>query len=1361
MRSAGLRRCALLLGLLLLLTPGCGLADGRGAAARDGGGDAGGDASAVSPDAVDAPLSVLGLSPGRGDTDGGLEVRIHGTGLRGVVEVRFGATPAAGWFTEGDEFGVATTPAHPAGVVDVVLRDIDGAEVRLESAFVFEEPVAVSAVEPATGSVRGGETVRVAGRGFGPDAVLTIGGRRAPQVALLPDGSLSALTPEGVAGSADVYVRSGSGLGALPGGFTYTEAPTLRRVVPAAGPRQQPTRLVLEGAGFTADAQVSVGGLAALDVVVSSPTRLEATAPALAGPGDAVTGAVVVTVAAGEAALEGAFTWLPDLPGPPTVHAVVPGAGPLSGGGAVAVVTSGFSDPSGASVRFGAATAQAAPGASGPGVLVVRAPSSEATGPVDVQVQAPDGSATLAAGYTYRAEPLVVEVTPNSGAAGGGTRVVVHGSGFTPDATVRVGPLLATDVSFLDAGTLEATTPPGSPGLATVRVQQQGGESALAGGFHYTGPPAVDAISPPQGSVAGGTLVLVHGAGFTAGTALRFGEKAARDLVVLGPTLLEARTPSGLAGRADVTLLVPGEAAAVATGAWLYFDPGAEAGFWGPPIDRNVDVTVYDTVTGGRVSSAMVVVGPTANTPARGYSDAHGQITIGRRDLSGPLTLSASKVGYGVTSIVDVDASHVALGLGPIPQCSDIPDDTPCNPPPQVGATLDGSASGNFKGVKIPWGRCDLAGPTAGGLCDACDTDEDCGGRPCVEIPDQGRYCTVGCQSPADCPAGYGCYPLGGSIGLACVPAGGELRTYCDVTNPSMYSNDPIPYPGVLVGPDGHFDTPTRLGDQAVFCWSGIEEQGHFTPQRLGVVRHRGAYVDGDIVLADVHLDHVLSAEVPVLLDRPALGSPLSESVQLRSFIDLGGDGVLELPPVTGFGRSALVPTLVPALTGDLADASYSFMAFVSSSEAPEGYSVTIRTGVTAIDSDQALRLGPDGFELRPGFATTVRGMTPVGDTLLAVGEDGLITRNTGGDWWAVQPSGTRQTLLAVSAAPGGAAIAVGEAGLALHYDGLVWEPVATGAENLDLQGVWMADTERAWAVGGLQVLSWDGASWQPEATMPTAPLAVSGLAASSAQAEDTLVVAGSSGLLARREADGFRVLPTGTAARLESVWVAPDGSAFAVGEFGVALRLVGDEVIVDPTPNTHHLYSVWGDEAGTVWAVGALGTILAWDGESWSDRSVRDVRSTLYAVSGTGADTWALGAHELVLGPMMGLPRKLQPPAGAPLDHELSWTTDTSHPAQLVVASFGDQAGPCIICGQQFAIPYTRRNIYARGSSNTLRYPDFSGIAGTSEPPLGQQSMTLYRAWLSDDFDFDEATGAQLDGAGWTSYSVFQRTFF
>ncbi|GIH95420.1 IPT/TIG domain-containing protein [Planobispora siamensis] len=82
-------------------------------------------------------------------------------------------------------------------------------------------------------------------------------------------------------------------------------APTIAAVSPATGPAAGGTVITITGSGFTADAAVTVDGVAATAVDVDTATKLKCTTPAgSAGPAD-----VVVTTAGGSATKAGAFTY--------------------------------------------------------------------------------------------------------------------------------------------------------------------------------------------------------------------------------------------------------------------------------------------------------------------------------------------------------------------------------------------------------------------------------------------------------------------------------------------------------------------------------------------------------------------------------------------------------------------------------------------------------------------------------------------------------------------------------------------------------------------------------------------------------------------------------------------------------------------------------------------------------------------------------------------------------------------------------------------------------------------------------------------------------------------------------------------
>lgn len=76
-------------------------------------------------------------------------------------------------------------------------------------------------------------------------------------------------------------------------------------------------------------------------------------------------------------------------------------------------------------------------------------------------------------------------VTPSTGPAAGGTPVEIHGSGFTPDATVQIGGTAATSVKVITDGRITAITPAGAAGAADVKVTTDAGDTTATGAFTY------------------------------------------------------------------------------------------------------------------------------------------------------------------------------------------------------------------------------------------------------------------------------------------------------------------------------------------------------------------------------------------------------------------------------------------------------------------------------------------------------------------------------------------------------------------------------------------------------------------------------------------------------------------------------------------------------------------------------------------------------------------------------------------------------------------------------------------------------------------------------------------------------------
>lgn len=156
----------------------------------------------------------------------------------------------------------------------------------------------------------------------------------------------------------------------------------------------------------------------------------------------------------------------------------------------------------------------------------------------------------------------IVAVSPSSGPVSGGTPLTITGNDFAAGALVLVGDLPALDVVVLTSTAITAVTPPHAEGVVDVIVTNPDGESTvLAGTYTYAaalgGPPMVAAISPPSGTVAGGTTILISGSTFAEGATVTFGGSPATGVAVFDGATLTAIAPAHEAGAVDVMVVNP------------------------------------------------------------------------------------------------------------------------------------------------------------------------------------------------------------------------------------------------------------------------------------------------------------------------------------------------------------------------------------------------------------------------------------------------------------------------------------------------------------------------------------------------------------------------------------------------------------------------------------------------------------------------------------------------------------------------------------------------------------------------------------------------------------------------------------
>jgi hypothetical protein len=263
---------------------------------------------------------------------------------------------------------------------------------------------------------------------------------------------------------------------------------------------------------------------------------------------------------------------------PPTITALSPKSGPLTGGTSVIITGTSFTGLSGAAaVTFGGVNATTYTVNSAT-KITAKAPA-HAAGPVQVKVTTAYGSSanTTADDYTYVAGPTVTALSPATGPLTGGTSVIITGTGFINVTQVLFGSTEAVFTVAPPTG-ITATAPPGIAGTVQVKVTTAYGTSAntAADDYTYVAAPTITALDPTSGPSTGGTSVVIAGTDFVNVTQVLFGDAVA-EFTLDSPTGITAIAPPGSDGTVQVKVITAyGTSADTVADDYTY----SAVGFW-------------------------------------------------------------------------------------------------------------------------------------------------------------------------------------------------------------------------------------------------------------------------------------------------------------------------------------------------------------------------------------------------------------------------------------------------------------------------------------------------------------------------------------------------------------------------------------------------------------------------------------------------------------------------------------------------------------------------------------------------------------------------------------------------------------
>ena len=516
----------------------------------------GGTSNGVTADifAWDSVPVISALSSNNGALGGGTNVAITGTGfVVGSTTVMFG-TVAGSVSCTGDTNCMATSPAQGAGMVNISVTTPGGTSSTVAAdQFTYQPVPVISALSPNSGAPGGATVVTITGTGFVVShTTAKFGTVAGTSVSCTSTTNCTATSPAQGAGVVNLIITTpgGTSTAVAADQFTYAAAsvPIISAISPSVGGTGGTDVVTITGTGFVVShTTAKFGTVAGTSVSCTSTTNCTATSPAESAGQVNVT----VTTPGGTSTAVAADQFTYDAT--PTISAISPTSGPLSGTSNVNLTGTGFADARGASLSGTAATYTISSDTS----MSVTAPAHSAA-VVDITVSNETGTSSDSPAdyFSYDPVPVISGLSRSAGGTGGTDVVSITGTGFVVGSTsAKFGTVAAASVSCTSTTSCTATSPAESAGVANLSVSTPGGTSSTvaADQFTYDAAPTVSALSPEAGPLGGGTVVSLSGTGLADVTGVYFNGTAATVYSIGSDSSMSATSPAGT-GVVDVTV---------------------------------------------------------------------------------------------------------------------------------------------------------------------------------------------------------------------------------------------------------------------------------------------------------------------------------------------------------------------------------------------------------------------------------------------------------------------------------------------------------------------------------------------------------------------------------------------------------------------------------------------------------------------------------------------------------------------------------------------------------------------------------------------------------------------------------------
>lgn len=163
--------------------------------------------------------TITSITPNQGCIIGGTHITISGAYLGSTSSVTIGGAQAASFTVVNQSTIQAVTPASSAGPAGVRVTTAAGT-ITAPLQFTYM-PASVSSITPNQGPTMGGSQITITGAYLALTTGVTVGGAPCTGVTVSGSNTVTAVTPPGTLGGADVVIYGGKGGIVVPGGYRY------------------------------------------------------------------------------------------------------------------------------------------------------------------------------------------------------------------------------------------------------------------------------------------------------------------------------------------------------------------------------------------------------------------------------------------------------------------------------------------------------------------------------------------------------------------------------------------------------------------------------------------------------------------------------------------------------------------------------------------------------------------------------------------------------------------------------------------------------------------------------------------------------------------------------------------------------------------------------------------------------------------------------------------------------------------------------------------------------------------------------------------------------------------------------------